>query len=107
MVIRSRLRSFLIPLVLYVVSGSLVAYFVLQAHQGSRGLEAKRALKIDIYRLNQELAEVKANKAEWQRRIDLLAAEEVDRDLLDERARMVLGRAHANDVVVLIPQRSK
>jgi hypothetical protein len=43
---RRRLRAILMPLALYALSAAGVAYFVHHAHSGNRGLDAKRALKI-------------------------------------------------------------
>ena len=34
-------------------------------------------------------------------RIALLRSDQIDRDLLEERARVVLGRVHRNDLVVI------
>ncbi|HEX8417947.1 MAG TPA: septum formation initiator family protein [Methylobacterium sp.] len=103
MVVRRRVRSVLMPLGLYAVSGLCVGYFVHQAESGNRGLEAKRALKIQAYGLNQELVAARADRAVWEHRVGLLRSEQIDRDLLEERARVVLGRVHANDVVVINP----
>ncbi len=101
MVVRKRARKILIPLALYSVSGLLVGYFVHHAHNGSRGLEAKRQLKIQGYEISKELESVKTERAEWERRIALLRSDQIDRDLLEERARSVLGRVHRNDLVII------
>ncbi|MDJ1156841.1 septum formation initiator family protein [Chelatococcus sp. SYSU_G07232] len=107
MVIRKRLRAVLIPLALYAVSGAVVGYFVYHANNGDRGLEAKKALKIDIARLNGDLAAAKAERADWERRIALLRADALDRDLLEERSRETLGRVHANDLIIMTdPQKA-
>jgi cell division protein FtsB len=103
MVVRRRVRAVLMPLGLYAVSGLVVGYFVHQAESGNRGLEAKRALKIQARALNQELTAAKANRAIWEHRVALLRSEQIDRDLLEERARVMLGRVHANDVVIIDP----
>ncbi|GJD40748.1 hypothetical protein OICFNHDK_3223 [Methylobacterium bullatum] len=103
MVVRRRVRSVLMPLGLYAVSALVVGYFVHQAESGNRGLEAKRALKIQAYGLKQELNAAKADRAIWEHRVALLRSEQIDRDLLEERARIVLGRVHANDVVIINP----
>lgn len=103
MVIRRRVRAVVVPAVLWTVSALVVGYFLTQAESGNRGLEAKRALKIEAYKLNRELASVKADRAVWEHRVALLRSEQIDRDLLEERARVVLGRVHANDVVVIAP----
>ena len=103
MVVRRRVRTVLMPLGLWTVSALVVGYFVYQAENGNRGLEAKRALKIQAYGLSQELAAAKAERATWEHRVALLRSEQIDRDLLEERARVVLGRVHANDVVIIDP----
>ena len=103
MVVRRRLRAVFLPLALYAVSAAAVGYFVDQANNGARGLEAKRELKRQAYVLQQELDGVRAERADWDRRTDLLRSDQIDRDLLEERARVILGRVHRNDVVVIGP----
>ena len=101
MVVRRRARAFLIPLALYGASGAVAAYFVHHAHSGNRGLQVKRELKIKAYELNRELDATKAERLEWERRIALLRSDQIDRDLLEERARTMLGRVHRNDLVII------
>jgi cell division protein FtsB len=101
MVVRKRARKILIPLVLYSISAGVVGYFVHHAHTGARGLEAKRRYKIQAYELARELESVKTERSEWERRIALLRSDQIDRDLLEERARVTLGRVHRNDVVIM------
>jgi cell division protein FtsB len=101
MVVKRRFRRFLVPLALYGVAGGAVAYFVHHANHGQRGLEAKRVLKIQAYDLAQELEAAKTERQDWERRIALLRSNQIDRDLLDERARVVLGRVHRNDLVII------
>jgi cell division protein FtsB len=103
MVVRKRIRSVLIPLVLYAALAGIVGYFVHSARIGNRGLEAKQALKIQIYHLNQEVEAARADHAEWDRRVALLRADGIDRDLLEERARVILGRVHRHDLVIVTP----
>ena len=101
MVVRSRVRNILIPLALYGLAALVVGYFVHHAHHGSRGLHAKRQLKIQIHELSKELETVKNERSEWERRISLLRSDHIDRDLLEERARTLLGRVHRNDLVII------
>jgi cell division protein FtsB len=103
MVVRRRFRAVVIPLVAYVAAGGLVAYFLHNARIGDRGFDAKQLVKIQIYQVNKELDAAKAETKEWERRLALLRAEHVDRDLIEERARILLGRVHKNDVVVVGP----
>ena len=101
MVVRKRARRVLIPLVLYGIAAAVVGYFVHHAHTGARGLEAKQRYKIQAYQIGQELEGLKAERAEWERRIALLRSDQIDRDLLEERARIALGRVHRNDLVIM------
>ena len=103
MVVRRRFRAFFIPLALYLVAAAAVGFFVHSAQNGNRGLNAKRALKTQVFELRKELAAAEADHADWDRRLALLRADQVDRDLLEERARVVLGRVHKNDLVIVQP----
>ena len=101
MVVRKRARKILIPLALYSVAGLLVGYFVHHAHSGARGLDAKRQLKIQAQVISAELEKMRDERAEWDHRIALLRSDQIDRDLLEERARSLLGRVHRNDLVII------
>ncbi|QFU16440.1 FtsB family cell division protein [Microvirga thermotolerans] len=102
MVIRRRARRILIPLVLYSISAAVVAYFVHHAHSGARGFQAREQYEAQAAELNKELAALKTERTDWERRIALLRSEQIDRDLLEERARIVLGRVHRNDLVIIL-----
>lgn len=101
MVVKRRFRRFLMPLALYCASAAVVAYFVHHANHGRRGAEARRELKIKAYELGKELESAKAERQEWERRIALLRSDQIDRDLLEEQARIMLGRVHKNDLVII------
>ena len=101
MVVRRRARRFLLPLLLYAVSAAMVGYFVHHANTGARGLEAKERYIVQARELSGELDEARRERSEWERRIALLRSDQIDRDLLEERARVVLGRVHRNDLVIV------
>lgn len=101
MVVRRGLRSLLISLALYLVSGGAVAYFMFHAQHGSRGLEARGTLQESLREAEGELAALVAERKGWEQRLALVRDDAVDRDLLDERARRMLGRVHPNDVVIM------
>ncbi len=100
MVIRRRLRSVLFPLALYAVSASVSSYFIWHAVNGNRGLRAKAEYRQVVVSLQAQHAELKADRLAFERRINMLRAESVERDILEEEARVQLGRVHRNDVVV-------
>lgn len=103
MVVRRRLRSVLVPLALYCAAGYAVFFFLESAKEGDRGLAAKQILKIQVYEAKLDLAAAEREHGDWDRRLALLRADQVDRDLLEERARTMLGRVHKNDLVIITP----
>jgi cell division protein FtsB len=102
MVTRRKLRSFLTALGLYVAAALLIGYFGVNAYTGNRGLRAKHDLDQQFAALSDELARLKSERAEWQRRVALLKSESIDPDMLDERARAVLGYLHPNELSLIL-----
>jgi cell division protein FtsB len=100
MVIRRRLRAVLIPLALYAVSGSAASYFVWHAYNGSRGLKAKEEYRQKIEDLTVRLNVLQDERAAWERRVSMMAAETIERDLLEEQARVTLGRVQKDELVL-------
>ena len=80
-----------------------VTYFGYHAVQGDRGLIAWFRLTQQIAHAESSLHALAAERHELQRSIRLLGPGQLDRDLLDERARMVLGLAHPEELIVLYP----
>ncbi len=105
MVTRRRLRSVLNALALYTIAALLIGYFGVNAYTGEHGLIAKRDLDQDIAQLNRELDGVKAERAVWQRRVSLLKSDNIDPDLLDERARLLLNDADPRDLTLMLKRR--
>lgn len=105
MVVRTRLRNILFPIVLYVVSGGIGGFFVWHAINGDRGLKVSDEYEKSIAMLDKQLTATKAERAQWQHRIDLLSGDAIDRDLLEEEARTTLDRVGKNDLVIFYAQR--
>jgi cell division protein FtsB len=101
MVIRRGVRSLLVTLALYLVSGAAVSYFMFHAQHGARGIAARDTLKEDIRQLHGELATLTAERSLWEQHLSLVRDDAVDRDLLEESARATLGRVHKNDVLIM------
>lgn len=101
MVVRKGFRVLLVPLALYCVAFAAAGFFVTQAEQGQRGLEAKRELGEEESRILAEYGKLRRERSEWERRVALFRADALDKDLLDERVRRVLNRAHRRDVVIV------
>ncbi len=86
-----------------VLAASVVGYFGYHALHGERGFLAWRELKQDLSAARSVEAEVAAERARLDRRTALLRADNLDPDLLEERARVLLGYGHPGDLVVLRP----
>jgi len=102
MVIRPRLRSFFTPPCLYVLAALLIGYFGINAYTGNHGLRARADLDQQIAELNAEVAQVKAEREQWQRRVGLLKSDRLDPDTLEERARELLNYADPRDVIMMV-----
>ena len=105
MVVRTRLLSFLYPLILYGVSSGIGGYFLWHAVNGDRGLKVSGEYEKSIAMLEKQLAATRAEPAQWDHRIGLLRGASIDRDLLGEEARIVLDRVSKDDLVVFLPAR--
>lgn len=101
MVTRKRLRTFLNALVLYASAALLIGYFGVNAYSGNRGLKAKEVIDRQSAALTAELDRLKVEQAQWDRRIALLKSDDIDPDMLDERARALLDYADPNDLTFM------
>ncbi len=86
-----------------VLAASVVGYFGYHALHGERGFLAWRELKGDLTAARSVEAQLAQQRALLDRRTALLRADNLDPDLLEERAQMLLGYGHSRDLVVLHP----
>jgi cell division protein FtsB len=105
MVTHRRRRAILTVLGLYLFAAAFIGYFAVNAFTGNHGLRAQQDLDANLAALQAELDQTKAERAVWERRVALLRADRLDPDMLDERARTLLGLADRRDVVVLLKPR--
>ena len=90
-----------VPLVVGPLLGSLlVAYFAYHALEGDRGLRALQSLDQEIVAATAVRDDVVSSRIEIERRVARLHPETLDPDLLEERARLVLGYVPANAVLI-------
>jgi cell division protein FtsB len=97
--IRRKLPQVLAPL----FGAAMMAYFGYHAVQGDRGLIAWWSLRYEIEKADYELAEVTAVKQALEHKVSLLRPESLDRDMLEERARIMLGSVNADDFIIPMP----
>jgi cell division protein FtsB len=105
MVSRSRLKSVLTGLALYTMAAMIVGYFGINAYTGKYGLNARQELDQEIVALTSELARLKAERAEGEKRVALLRSSGIDPDMLDERVRFQLDYANPRDLIHVIRQK--
>jgi cell division protein FtsB len=105
MVSRQRLHTFLTGLGLYAGAALLIGYFAVNAYIGNRGLRAQQDLDQEYSELSQQLERLRIERTFWQRRVELLRAESIDPDMLDERTRAVLNYLDAREITLIKPRR--
>ena len=93
---RRRARYAVVPL----LCTGVLSYFGYHAVQGDRSLNAWLKLSQQIDRAEAQL-ELDRNKlGQLERRVALLRSDGLSLDMLNERAREVLGIAHADEIVI-------
>ena len=78
----------------------LIFYFGVNAITGERGLASDRRRETTLAQRNAELGRLRAERADLEQRVRLLADTSLSADLLEERAHAVLGYADPRDYVV-------
>ena len=96
--ITHRARSMIGPL---MVAGVL-AYFGYHTIQGERGILTWLQLSNRIERTAQALDSSRAEESRLERRVALLRRDNLDPDMLDERARVVLNLTAPGELVIFI-----
>ncbi len=86
-----------------VLAASLIGYFGYHALHGERGFVAWRELRRDLVAVQRVEAKLAAERTQLDRRTALLRTDNLDPDLLEERARLLLGYGYSDDLVVLRP----
>ena len=102
MVTRTRLRAVLTALGLYTVAALIIGYFGLSAYIGAHGLKAKQDLAQQQTALTQERDRLAAERKAWEHKVSLLRADNLDPDMLDERARAMLNYLHPRELTLIL-----
>ena len=76
----------------------------MNAFTGNHGLRAQIDLDAQMTAMQEELRQVKDERAGWERRVALLRSDRIDPDMLDERARALIGYVDSRDLVFLLPR---
>ena len=98
---RQHRKSYLRPLIVPTIALAFSGYFAWHGWHGSFGIEARRQLAVDAARLEGDLDRLHAERRAIERRVNLLRAQSLESDMLDERAREILGFANGNEVAIV------
>ncbi len=79
----------------------VIAYFAYHAINGNRGLIAWQQLQVEMVELQSDLDTMRLERARLEQRIALLQSDNLDPDMLDQRAREILNLAHPNEIIIL------
>ena len=82
------------------VAIALICYLALAALQGEHGLFSLLRVEADERRLREQLAALQSERAVVENKTERLSTEQLDRDLLDEQARKVLGLGRPDEIMV-------
>ena len=96
--ISNRVRPLTGPLMV----ACILAYFGFHAIQGERGILTWLQLSHRIERTQQALAASRAEESRLEMRVALLRRDNLDPDMLDERARIVLNLARPGELVIFL-----
>jgi cell division protein FtsB len=90
------------PALLPVIGLVLFGYFVFHAIQGERGIVAWLVLKQEIRAAEARETALAGEVATLERRVALLSPDSLDPDMVEERARLMLNYAHADELVIML-----
>ena len=83
-----------------VLGFCIVGYFVYHSIEGDRGLTAYVQLTERLAEAKAQLEEIQAERKALERRVKLLRADNLDPDMLDERARRVLNYSRPDEIII-------
>jgi cell division protein FtsB len=85
-----------------VIGMTVVVYFAYHAVQGDRGLLALGKLRGEVNTLQSRVVDVRDERFVLAQRVQMLRPGSIDPDLLEERARILLGYGRDEELVVII-----
>lgn len=80
----------------------LLGYFIFHSIYGNKGIIAYLKVNQQLEKAYSELRTLRAERVELEHNVKLLRPESLDKDMLDEQARKVLGVASPNEKVLTI-----
>ena len=94
---RSPLRHIIIP----AIATAALAYYGFHGINGNLGLQSKQEYEARLAGLEAELGALSAERTQLETRTRALSDGALQRDMIDEQARLALGLTRANEVILL------
>jgi cell division protein FtsB len=91
-------------LIVPAITVLFLAYFGFHAYHGEFGIYSKYQLEARAAELNGELAQIKGERLQMERRVQLLHDGTLEKDMLDEQARRALNLSHADEITIMLDQ---
>jgi cell division protein FtsB len=101
MVVRTRLHRITQTLALYLLAAGAISYFGFHAYHGDHGIRAREQFIAEMADLRRELRDLKRERVEVERRVNLMSGSAIDPDMLDQRAREILNYVDPHDLVLI------
>ncbi len=92
---------------MFVAGVMLIGYFAYHAVEGERGLRSYFALQHRTETAQSALDALRGEREILERRVRLLRPDSLDLDMLEERARRILGFVREDERVILPNDRSE
>jgi len=94
-------------IIITVIYTFLIGYFSYHAINGQRGVLSLLEFSSKLNKLKAELDEKRAERLKLEHQVNLLHANSLDLDLLEERAKAVLSHSKTNEIVVITDENKK
>ena len=85
-----------------IIGVCLIVYFLYHAVQGDRGLIAFWQLSKQVTQAENTHSVLNQKRAELQNRVSLLNPNSLNSDMIDERARFILGYTKSDEIVIFL-----
>ena len=85
----------------------IILYFVFHGIMGESGVLKLLQVQNQVAVAQKQIDTMKGERVAMERRTKLLRPDNLDSDMLDERARATLGLSKPNEVIILLDKKSK
>ncbi len=100
MATRQRKNSQLSGLLIPLICSTILGYFAFHAFQGNLGVRSRAQMDTHSLELQFELARLRDVRKALEHKVALLRDGQVEKDMLDQQARLMLNQVKADEFVI-------